>query len=251
MGATDDFDPDEFPVMTQTVGDFCMDLTEVTVRQHQRCVEFGGCTPAHATVDYPNVGFVQAWGWSHFCNAGRPEMLDHPINCVDWYDADTYCRAMGGRLPTETEWEYAARGGSEQRRYPWGNAEPDKTRANLCGPGCRLEILTVRKVWGNAYSEQDGDDPWPATAPVGSFPSGRGRWGQDDLAGNVTEWVNGFYCPYDQPNCSSDEGVVRGDGWMTVMLGKLRNARRNHDEPWHRSQDTGFRCIQQPFAPAR
>jgi formylglycine-generating enzyme required for sulfatase activity len=100
-------------------------------------------------------------------------------------------------------------------------------------------VLTVRRNWGPAYPASDG---WPTTAPVGQFPAGAGRWGHLDLSGNVTEFVAGPYCPYDEPDCGNDEAVVRGGGYLAQSFRKMRAARRNHGEPWHRGPDVGFRC---------
>jgi formylglycine-generating enzyme required for sulfatase activity len=219
---------------------FCLGIHEVTVREYSACVAEGACSPGRLSADWPNLSLYEGWGWSRWCNHDTPDRQDHPMNCVDWYQADVYCRARGGRLPSEAEWEYAARGGAEQRSYPWGNEKPDHTRANCCGPECLPMVLSVRKEWGTLYPESDG---FITTAPVGSFPTGAGRWGHLDLTCNVAEWTLDAYCPYDEPDCGSDERTVRGDGYQTCALKKVRAARRNHDEPWHRSPDLGLRCM--------
>jgi len=114
-------DSDEQPVHEVEVARFCLDLTEVTVSDYAGCVSSGKCMPANT-------------GGS--CNAGVAGRENHPINCVDWNQADAYCQAQGLRLPTEEEWEYAAKGGDEDRRYPWGAAPPGPTLLNACGSEC-------------------------------------------------------------------------------------------------------------------
>ena len=100
-----------------------MDLTEVTVAIYDACVRAGSCTRAGG----PDL--------DPFCNEGKPERANHPINCVDWNQAMTYCNYIGARLPTEPEWEYAARG-SDGRKYPWGNTPPNAHLLNACGDEC-------------------------------------------------------------------------------------------------------------------
>ena len=116
---------DEHPRHRVRSAAFCMDRTEVTVAAYRACTSRGPCTvPIDTSV---------LWGLAHtHCNWGRSVTDTHPVNCVDWNQARNYCAWAGGRLPTEAEWEYAARG-VESRQYPWGDAAPDGTRANLCG----------------------------------------------------------------------------------------------------------------------
>src|SRR5690606_19045128 len=105
------------------------------------------------------------------CNAGKPGRGDHPINCVSWHQADRFCAAQGKRLPTEAEWEMAARG-LDRRPYPWGHEPPSAARLNGCGAGCselltRLRRALDRGAWPAMYAEDDGA---PDTAPVGTYP---------------------------------------------------------------------------------
>lgn len=240
MGSDDGFDPDETPRHEERIAAFCMDVTEASVRDYRRCERDGHCEPLPTTADWPELDWVEGAAWSRFCNARRTDRDDHPANCVNWYQADDYCRSLGRRLPTEPEWEYVARGGDAQRTYPWGEARPTPERANMCGRECVRAMTTIREDWGSYY---DADDGWPTTAPVGGRLASAGRWGHLDLMGNVAEWTATPYCPYDEPDCGSDERVARGNGYATNNRRKSRNARRNHDEPWHRSPDLGVRCV--------
>ncbi len=127
---------------------------------------------------YPEV--LEVLGTSRSGNEERRE--NHPINCVDWEQARAYCVTESGRLPTEEEWEYAARGGSEQRVSPWGSDAPKLGLLNACGGECERALAPLGVRLRPIYPEDDG---YPMTAPVGSFPKGAGKWGHTDLAGNV------------------------------------------------------------------
>ena len=239
MGSESGF-PDEAPVHRVRVEPFYLGLTEVTVADYQRCVDEGHCAPASTRASWPELFPNEADAWSQFCNAHVSARAQHPINCVEWGLADAYCRAHGWRLPTEEEFEFAARGGAEERTFPWGEQPPDETRLNACGPECSPLVSAIRgSGWLHLYERPD---PWGGTSPVGSFPAGRGRWGHLDLSGNVWEWTSTLYCPYENPGCFSDERVVRGSGFLQVNLLKTRATRRNQDTEWHASGDSGFRC---------
>jgi formylglycine-generating enzyme required for sulfatase activity len=232
--------PDEKPVTTITVKSFCLDATEVTVGAYAACAREGLCTPAHARPEWSTLKSIEMKGWSGLCNTDRADRLSHPANCVVWDQGDRYCAARGQRLPTEVEWEYAARGGAEERKFPWGAEAPNGTLANLCGAECEPAISKIRGAWGALYPQNDG---WAATAPVGSFPAGDARWGHHDLTGNVCEWVSGSYCPYDHPDCGDVAApMCRGNHFLANNLKKARPARRNRDDARHRGPDVGFRC---------
>src|SRR5262249_8083182 len=111
---------DEMPQHNVRLSAFCMDKTEVTVAAYQRCVDEKQCEPAGGK----NV--------SQSCNRDNPGREKHPINCVNWDQAVKYCKWAGGQLPTEAQWEYAARG-TDGRTYPWGNELPQASRLNACG----------------------------------------------------------------------------------------------------------------------
>lgn len=243
MGSNDGFSPDELPIHEVLVGAFCLDVTEVTVAEYRACVDARRCRPVDNTTAWPDLSDADAAQWDAFCNDNQPGRGDHPANCVDWEQSDGYCRVHGGRLPTEPEWEYAARGGDQGRRYAWGDAPPGPTRGNLCGTECADVVRARIRSWSPLYPTDDG---WVGTAPVGLFPAGDGRWGQRDLSGNVTEWLASPYCPYPRSTCDSTDRTARGNGYLANLDLKIRAARRNHDVVWHRSPDTGFRCAAAP-----
>jgi formylglycine-generating enzyme required for sulfatase activity len=122
------------------------------------------------------------------CSWGEPTYNDsdksnHPVVCVDWHGAKAYCEWAGGRLPTEAEWEKAARGPDGQK-YPWGD-ELDGSLANFCDTNCPDD-------WKN----EGYNDGYGLTAPVGSYPGGASFYGVHDLGGNVWEWTGSEYKPY-------------------------------------------------------
>jgi len=231
-------DPDHAkPVHKVTLSPFCIDRTEVTVAGFRACVQDGGCPPPSATVDWKGIPPQEKSKWSPYCTWGKRGLDQHPINCVDWSQATTFCEWAGGRLPSEAEWEYAARG-KDGRLFPWGNQRPDASRLNACGGEC-----------GQARM-YPGDDGWPATAPVGSFPEGASAFGVLDMAGNVWEWTADSFADYsDQPvtdpqRLQHDESprVFRGGSWTNVDPVWVRAGYRNKRDPGSRTMILGFRC---------
>ena len=188
---------DERPPGEARVKAFWLGVTEVTVEAYARCVEAGSCKPTVRGAD----SAVSGTGDS--CNLGnRP---GHPINCVDWERAATFCAWLGGRLPAAEEWEYAAKGG-ESAVYPWGDASPGPARAQFSAAG---------------------------TAPAGSHPAGQSRWGLQDLAGNVWEWTATL------GNDGKQE--LRGGGWSSFPQA-LRASVRLQAKPREERPTFGVRC---------
>ncbi len=185
------------------VGSFCMDRTEVTVDAYAACAEAGACSAADL-----ECGNAATWG-----KKGRGQ---HPINCVTWDEADTFCREHGKRLPSEEEWEWAARGGRRGLTYPWGEEAP-----------------ADRACWdgeGNAL----GAGERKATCAVGSNPRGKSPDGIQDLAGNVREWTS---TPHERFK------VLRGGSWGDSLPEFLSSTFRGWNAPDERMELLGFRCV--------
>ena len=236
MGSDDaDANPSEKPVHSVTVGAFRLDRTEVTVAEYGECVRAKACSEPEP---YTN----ERGNYRLFCNWHHPEgRMSHPINCVDFEQAKTFCSWAGKRLPTEEEWEYAARGGAEGRKFPWGNDKPDATRLNACGEECTKNLGEKRFPRGAAlYSTSDG---WPETAPVGSFPAGASKHGVLDMAGNVWEWTASQFTSFDGTS-TEPKRVLRGGSWGGGDARTERTTNRFRLGPTSRAQFLGFRCAQ-------
>lgn len=238
----------EHPQVTVRLSPYCIDRTEVTVASYRRCAEQGACPPPEGTILSRNYTAQTAAQWAPLCNGVRPDRALHPMNCVDWNAASAYCGWVGGRLPTEAEWEYAARG-DDGRIYPWGNATPGPTLLNVCGTDCEAINRDFHASLRTMYS---GNDGWGATAAAGSFPAGASPFGVLDLSGNVYEWCSDWYV--DNYNRLGDSAfnptgpatgqyrVIRGGGWFETDRNNVRAAFRNADPDNTRNINLGFRC---------
>ena len=217
------------PVHTVSLAPYWIDRTEVTVDAYGACVVDGACTVPLGT-------YVAGDLWKSTCNWGAPwSPGDHPLNCVTWNQAQTYCAWAGKRFPTEAEWEKAARD-ADARTYPWGAATATcdyavMSDASAGGAGCGLAH----------------------TAPVGSQPAGVSPYGALDMAGNVWEWVSDWYDPdyyavspaSNPPGpTSSPTGVrgLRGGSWGNPNPQYLQTAVRFSGDPAQWSHFAGFRC---------
>ncbi|MDB4934439.1 MAG: hypothetical protein JWP87_1411 [Labilithrix sp.] len=188
-----------------SVAAFEIDVSEVSTSAYLTCFEAGACKP---TATLPG------------CNASDPTKRDHPINCVGYVDAKAYCEWVDKRLPSETEWELAARG-KKGRRYPWGSEPP---AAQLC--------------WKRAPSDRAP----LGTCALGGFPAGNTPEGLEDMAGNVWEWTTSRYCPYAHPNCTDERRVARGGSWASGSPDLVAPTVRNEAFETDRAASMGFRC---------
>ncbi len=202
MGSSDG-QPDEKPVRRVTVNAFEMDLHEVTVGAYALCAEAGKCT----------LGDVD-----HFCNWGRLGRENHPMNCLEWEQAGAYCASVGKRLPTEEEWEYAARG-TDGRPYPWGKLPAPK------------ELCVLRTQQGTCPAE---------TVPVDS------PFGLRGMAGNVWEWTSSAYSDDYGKKRSDPRKVYRGGSFYEETLEHMRATTRNRRPTNTRFDYLGFRCARTP-----
>ena len=215
---------DEQPAHTVALDAFWIDRTEVTNTHYRRCVDAGTCTPPVETGSYSRATYY-----------GDPAFDDHPAIWVNQQQAAAYCAWAGGRLPTEAEWEYAARG-PESRLFPWGDAF-DGTRLNYCDAGCATGVR-----------DETLDDGFAETAPVGSFPTGVSWCGALDMAGNVREWVadwHGYYTAQRQVNPTGPavgEGRIPKGGCWLDKPDDVRCANRGANAPDYTRHKVGFRC---------
>jgi formylglycine-generating enzyme required for sulfatase activity len=251
MGSDDGL-PLEKPSHNVKLAPFCIDTYEVTTDRYLACSDAGKCKRASATNDFPGITRHDRDVFDPLCNVQNPSTRgQHPINCVDWERADTFCRAEGGRLPTEAEWEFAARG-PDGRKYPWGDEDPNPTYLNACGSECVAWGKDHRYPLTGMYAAGDG---FATTAPVGSFPAGKSRYGLMDVVGNVWEWVGDWYAPYgskaEVDPAGPSEGksrVIRGGAWNGAEPSWVRPTFRFMNDPASRSYGVGFRCAAAPTA---
>jgi formylglycine-generating enzyme required for sulfatase activity len=235
MGA-EDGEPDEKPIHEVHVSSFEMDTTEVTSAAYAACAAAGACVPAPKQILWSGATDADHELYDEHCNDDRADRRLHPVNCVDWAMAEAYCRWAHKRLPTEEEWEYAARG-PEGRSFPWGTVPPSPDLVNGCGEECANELRARGQQIKALYA---GSDHWPFTSPVAKYPPN--PFGLYDLAGNVWEWTASRYCPYGVKSCEDPRRVARGGSWQVIDWTMLRGSDRSPYDPAIRNTSIGFRC---------
>lgn len=208
----------ERPIHEVSLSAFAIDVHEVTLAAYSTCVEGGGCTP-------PGENWPE-------CNVLAADHDDHPVDCVTPQQAQAFCTWVGKRLPTEAEWEYAARG-DDQRIYPWGSMLPDCSVANI------------------HFAEHAGCGTGDTYA-VGSLPGGQSPFGLMDMSGNVAEIVADYFSAdyYEQSPSMDPTGPESGDMWVLRGGGynfpldpwMLRVSARTTVDDTVPSPQIGFRC---------
>jgi len=212
---------DEYPPHNVELGGFAIDRTELRWADYRACVRSGACQP---------LSLADCWVWTGKAfvkGANVPAAMladDHPVMCVSWAEAAVYCEAQGKRLPTEAEWERAARG-VDGRLYPWGNEEPT----------CKL-------------AARHGCTDF--TRAVGSYSAGVSPVGAQDMAGNVAEWVFDWWGKHGYRRVAPVNPIGPGDGEVRAVRGgsfysnalDLRASYRYGLEPLARLSILGFRC---------
>jgi formylglycine-generating enzyme required for sulfatase activity len=223
---------DEKPSNVVELGNFYIDKFEVTNAQYHGCVDSGKCgKPSNS---------------KYFSPAGG-KYKDHPVVYVGWQDAIDFCEWREARLPTEAEWEKAARGTNESN-YPWGNdwdRESEITTLNFCDISCQLDNASKFFI-----------DHEPITSKVGLYEDGQSLYGAYDMAGNVAEWVGDWYSevyygelsgeddvPYNPTGPKSgDYRVIRGGSWRSTQDEVLTYQRAYEDPEKRYNNYIGFRC---------
>jgi formylglycine-generating enzyme required for sulfatase activity len=213
---------DERPQHNVFLDAYWIDKTEVTNAMYQKCVEAGGCTEPHLFNSMTRDSYY-----------GNPDYDDFPVINVDWYQAKDYCSWAGRALPTEAQWEKAAKGVASQT-YPWEG-----------------DVIVPGNVMAN-YNNNIGD-----TTKVGSYPKGASPYGALDMAGNVWEWVADmygadYYSSSVQSNptgpISGTNRVMRGGSWNDYGY-YFRTTNRGYYYPTNYISTLGFRCAVAAFRP--
>ncbi len=220
----------EMPKHDVYLNAFWIQITEVTNSMYRACVDEGSCSSPSETSSRTHKDYFENESYN-----------DYPAINVTYKGAVSYCGWVGGRLPTEAEWEKAARG-TDGSLFPWGNDDIQDNFANLCDANC-TNLDTPEFGLNDGYAD---------VAPVGSFPAGTSPYGALDMAGNVLEWTSDWYAvdyyensPYENPTgpTSGSKHPVRGGSWSSLRDG-MRPSARTSKASNESSDLIGFRCVQ-------
>ncbi len=254
MGSNDKDVPLASPAHQVSLDTFCLDVHEVTVARYRGCVAKGACEPADTKPTFPkaeneteaaHAKFIEAS--AEFCNWGATDRETHPINCVDAGRAEAYCRKLGFDLPTEAQWELAARG-TDGRKFPWGDDGGDHTYMNAAGIEWR-EWLAAKDLPSPNSLMYEKNDGYAGTAPVGHYPRAQTQSGQLDMVGNVWEWTRDWYAIYQPDAQTNPKGpalgnrkAIRGGGFNGEYATWVNPAARYHQLATASVHVIGFRC---------
>jgi sulfatase modifying factor 1 len=223
MGSNQCYYNDEKPAHKVYLNNFYIDKYEITNTQYQAFVQ----ATKHEIPSHSSDPDYDMWSKTGF----PPETAKQPVVNIGWQDADAYCKWAGKRLPTEAEWEKAARG-DDGRTYPWGNKPPEEVS------------LDYLKRWNGVQTYK----------PVGSLAAVVSPFGVFDMAGNAAEWVSDWYDPnyYKQSPAQNPTGpqtgfykVLRGGSSINASF-YLRCIDRDFDDTNNRAKENGFRCVSTP-----
>lgn len=254
MGS-EDFNEDEKPLHMVYLDSFYIDRTEVTNAMFAQFVEQTGYITDAEKIGWSYVFLVGADYWDQINGAywryprdpltSIDSLPDHPVVQVSWNDAEAYCKWAGRKLPSEAQWEKAARG-TDARTYPWGSQAAGADLTNYADLNS-----------GEGWADKTVDDGYKLTAPVGSYPNGASPYGALDMAGNVSEWVADWYgenyygqSPYENPigPSSGEVHVWRGGSWGNI-INSLRITYRNRGASDFNIDTLGFRCTADVVSP--
>jgi len=237
----DKCDDDEKPYHRVYFDAYHIDKHEVTADQYYQCVKGRGCSADNLTKK-KKTGKEELSESIH-CNWRKPGKENYPMNCVDWSQAQAYCGWAGKRLPTEAEWEKAARG-TDGRKFGWGNEWPPPP-----GSG-NIADETAKKKFPEWEIIDGYDDGYATTSPVCTYTNERNPYGLCDMAGNVSEWVKDWYkkeyygeSPSRNPQSPSAGkwNIYRGQSAYTSKNPDVYHRRKNY--PQYRETSLGFRCV--------
>jgi serine/threonine-protein kinase len=219
----------EVPQHTVYLDSYWIDKYEVTNSQYALCLAAGVCTEPHRINSFSYTDYFI-----------DPTYANYPVVWLSWFQARDYCTWAGRRLPTEAEWEKAARG-TDGRKYPWGNEELTGERANFCDVNCTRTI--ANPLWDDGYAD---------TAPVGNYPAGISPYGALDMSGNVWEWTSTlpFPYPYDATDGREDPNVIGERVWRSSPFSNgfwwMRSSIRYRALDYYSWYVLGVRCAADP-----